>query len=280
VASCSSEHILVVEDDPLIGEAIQATLEYAGYTCETAITAASALDRFKSGHPDAIVADLGLPDCNGIELISVLRGLSQIPVIVVSGHTAEAEKIAALDHGADDYIEKPFLPAELVARIRAKLRVAKSHQLEESDDLHRIDWEADACLSRMERALLAFLVQHKGATVSEDEIIGTLWGPHRMATSADLRSLVLKLRRKLEEQRLPLFVLNDRGIGYHVSGFGRFPRRARETQFAREASRPAQQASHPFMRDIAVEPAPPSPSGIALPFSCQANVKRARGSNQ
>lgn len=229
----SKEHILVVEDDPLIGEMVRATLEYSGYTCETALTAASALDRFKSAKPDAIVADLGLPDCDGIGLITVLRGLSQIPVIVVSGRGAESDKIAALDCGADDYIEKPFLPAELVARIRAKLRVARPHQqLEEADDPYEIERETDHCLSRMERTLLALLVQHKGATVSEDEIIASLWGPYRKATSADLRSLVLKVRRKLEEQRLPLFVLNERGVGYHVAGFGRFRRRVRETQFA------------------------------------------------
>jgi two-component system, OmpR family, KDP operon response regulator KdpE len=217
-------HILVVEDDPIVSEILRVTLESSGYTCETATTAASALDRFKTSRPDAIITDLGLPDRDGIELVSALRGLSRIPVLVLSGRAQEADKIAALDQGADDFIEKPFLPGELVARVRAKLRQARILQPQEADPYH-IDAATEASLSRMERALLAILVQHRGATISEEKLIASLWGPYRQATSGDLRSLVLKLRRKLQQQLHPLFVLNERGVGYRVSGFGRFPMR-------------------------------------------------------
>ena len=223
----AGHHILVVEDDPIVSEILRATLEYSGYTCETATTAASALDRFRMSHPDAIITDLGLPDSDGIDLVSALRGLSRIPVLVLSGRRTEADKIAALDHGADDYIEKPFRPGELVARVRAKLRQARHHRAEDPDP-YRIDANMEAALSRMERALLAILVQNRGATISEERLLASIWGPHRQATSGDLRSLVLKLRRKLQEQHHPLFVLNERGVGYRVSGFGRFQRRASE----------------------------------------------------
>jgi two-component system KDP operon response regulator KdpE len=235
VSGHSGHHILVVEDDPIVSEILKATLEYSGYTCETATTAASALDRFRISHPDAIITDLGLPDSDGIELVSALRGLSRVPVLVLSGRRAEADKIAALDHGADDYIEKPFRPGELVARVRAKLRQARLHQAEEPDP-YQINPATEAAMSRMERALLAILVQNRGATISEEKLIASIWGPHRQATSGDLRSLVLKLRRKLQEEHHPLFVLNERGVGYRVSGFGRFQRRAKEAAPAAEAA--------------------------------------------
>lgn len=209
----STERILIVEDDPLVGEMMRATLEFCGYGCEIATTAASALDRLRSGSPDAITVDLGLPDGDGLELISVLHGSTDTPVIVVSGRCEEADKVAALDSGADDYIEKPFLPGELVARIRAKLRLRRHDQLEEPDSPYEVDPETEGALSRLERALLALLIKHQGATVSEDEIIVSLWGSEGLAASADLRSLVLKLRRKLQIQRQPLFVLNERGAG-------------------------------------------------------------------
>lgn len=228
--------ILVVEDDPIVSEILRATLEYSGFTCEAVTTAASALDRFRSSRPDAIVTDLGLPDRDGMDLVADLRGESQIPVLVLSGRRSEADKIAALDRGADDYIEKPFLPGELVARIRAKLRQAGHQQVVEADDPYRIDSATEASLSRMERALLSVLVQNRGATVSEEKLIATLWGPYRQATSQDLRSLVLKLRRRLQEQHHPLFVFNERGVGYRVSGFGRFPKVAEGAPQADEAS--------------------------------------------
>jgi two-component system KDP operon response regulator KdpE len=220
----STEHILVVEDDPIVSEILRATLEYSGYTCEAVTTAASALDRFRTSRPDAILTDLALPDSDGMDLVSALRDLSQIPVLVLSGRRSEADKIAALDRGADDYIEKPFLPGELVARIRAKLRQARHHQPVETENPYKIDAATEASLSRMERTLLSALVRHQGATVSEQKLIAGIWGPYRQATNGDLRSLVLKLRRKLQEQHHSLFVFNERGVGYRISGFGRFPR--------------------------------------------------------
>lgn len=257
----SHERVLIVEDDPILAEIIRATLEYGGFACEIARTAASAFDRLRSGQPDAITIDLGLPDSDGIELVSALHRTTDIPLIVISGRREEADKIAALDAGADDYIEKPFLPGEFVARVRAKVRLYRTDQVDEAANLYRVDRATEITLSRMERALLALLVKHQGSTVSEGALIASLWGPDDRGTSADLRALVLKLRRKLQLQRHPLFILNERGVGYYVSGFGRFPRRGRDDEAAPETAAPVEQD----LEDSKVQPLP-LPSKTASPF--------------
>jgi two-component system KDP operon response regulator KdpE len=229
----SNDRILIVEDDQIQCEMMRAALEWSGFTCETAGSGVSALKQFKNHTLDGVVADLGLPDCDGVELISIIRTSSDVPVIVVSGHSDEADKIAALDHGADDYLVKPFLPGELAARLRAKLRQSRAHP-PGSTEHHETHREDVLRLSRLERALLALLIHRKGETVAEDEIIATIWGSCTHSTSADLRSLVLKLRRKLDEQHQPMFVLNERGVGYYVSSFGQFPIRRRGVGHAGE----------------------------------------------
>jgi two-component system KDP operon response regulator KdpE len=257
-----TEHILIIEDEPIIGEMLRATLEYHGYSCEIATNAAWAIERFHNRKPDAVVTDLGLPDTDGVELISVLRRLSQVPIIVVSGRSGEADKIAALDHGADDYIVKPFLPAELVARIRAKLRFYRHDQTEELGAHVKLDPE-DLSLSKMERHLLAFLVQRRGVPVSEPELITAVWGSPKAATSTDLRALILRVRRKLQVQGQPLYVLNQRGVGYYASSFGRLRHRAAELPFVAETPASAQPA---FPRLTAKDPdqAPEQPA-LSMP---------------
>jgi len=226
VHSRSTEHILVVEPDPIMGESIRAALEYCGYTCESAVTAGAALDCLHRRMPDGIIADPGLPDCDGLELIPLFRVRSQVPIIVLSRRTEEAVKIAALDKGADDYVEKPFDPGELIARLRAKLRLFQNDQLEQSSGVSDSGQAAIVDLSRMERALLAALVNHHGATVSEQALIAAVWGPNAKATDTDLRVLVVKLRQKLDGQKQPLYVLRDAAGGYYVAGWVELPRRA------------------------------------------------------
>lgn len=263
----SHERVLIVEDDPILAEIIKATLEYGGYETEIARTAASAFDRLRNSSLDVITVDLGLPDGDGLEVVSAFHRTTDIPLIVISGRREEADKIAALDAGADDYIEKPFLPGELLARIRAKLRLHRTNGLDEPDSPFRVGREAEASLSRLERGLLALLIKHRGATVSEDAIIASLWEADGRGTSADVRSLVLKLRRKLQVQRQPLFVLNEHGVGYYVSAFGRFPRRARSrTQAAQGTSPSAPQDVHRSARGVTAQPSRPSPSETESPF--------------
>lgn len=219
------DRILIIEDDPINGEMLRATLEYSGYKCDIALTAGAGVERLKRNLFHAVIVDLGLPDCSGLELIGALRLISQLPILVVSGHDEEAYKIAAFDNGADDYVVKPFLPAELAARVRAKMRQYRADQSGRTSRDQPFEEEAEVGLSRMERALLALLVRNQGQTVSEIDIIAAIWGAKSAATGADLRSLVLKVRRKLASRRQPLFILNERGVGYYVSSWGRFPRR-------------------------------------------------------
>ena len=115
-------HLLVVEDDPALLFMLEAALSYGGFTSTAATTGLQAIDSFKSGRFDGILMDLGLPDFEGGELLRAFRQLSDLPIIVVSGRGTEQDKIEALDLGADDFIPKPFLPGELLARIRAALR--------------------------------------------------------------------------------------------------------------------------------------------------------------
>lgn len=224
VPSRSTEHILVVEDDPIQSASLRAVLEHCGFSCEIATTGAAALYCFQRRKPDVILADVSLPDCDGFELISIFRRASLVPLIVVSARSSESDKVAALDKGADDYVEKPFHPGELVARIRAKLRLCQEDEPEVPP--RELDQEASADLTRMERILLSVLVKNQGATVSEAELINAVWGPYGKATDNDLRVLVMRLRRKLEMQQQPLYILNDHAAGYYVSGWVHFPRRA------------------------------------------------------
>lgn len=222
-----TEHILVIEDDPIQSESLRSALEHCGYTCDIVASGAAALDRFRRHEPDAILVDLGLPDCDGVQLISIIRSWSQVPVIVISGRCDQTSKVAALDNGADDFVEKPFNTGELFARIRAKLRVHWGEKLDDANHPFKINLEVELNLTRMERALLSCLIKHQGDTVPEQEIIAAIWGLDSKAADADLHGLVTRLRRKLEMQQQPLFVLNERGIGYYVSGWGRLSRRAR-----------------------------------------------------
>jgi len=115
-------HLLVIEDDPALLFMLEAALSYGGFTSKSAKTGRDGIDAFQSGRFDAVLMDLGLPDFDGGELLRALRQLSDLPIIVVSGRGTEQDKVEALDLGADDFVPKPFLPGELLARIRAALR--------------------------------------------------------------------------------------------------------------------------------------------------------------
>src|SRR5688572_1302652 len=117
-----SARILLVEDDPPLMTVLQASMEYGGFKGESVRTGRDALEAFKSRKFDAVLIDLGLPDLDGGEVLRTLRAISDVPILVVSGRESERDRIEALDHGADDFIPKPFLPGELLARIRAALR--------------------------------------------------------------------------------------------------------------------------------------------------------------
>jgi two-component system KDP operon response regulator KdpE len=218
--------ILVIDDEPQIHRFLRPALEAAGFAVTRAETAAEGLRLIAAQAPDLVLLDLGLPDLDGQEVLRRLRGFSAVPVIVLSAREREAEKIAALDNGADDYVEKPFALGELLARARAALRrVAVTPDPAEiiraggiEIDLARHEARRDGvpiALTRREFALLALLARHHGRVLTHRQMLTTLWGPAHAEDIAYLRVSVWQLRRKLGAGADRLLV-NEPGIGYRL----------------------------------------------------------------
>jgi two-component system KDP operon response regulator KdpE len=222
----SGGRILVIDDEPQIHRFLRPALEAAGFAVIAAETAAEGLRLIAGQAPDLVLLDLGLPDLDGQEVLRRLRGFSDVPVIVLSAREREAEKIAALDNGADDYVEKPFALGELLARTRAALRRV-THLVEPTEiiragaieiDLARHEVRRDGAaiaLTPREFAVLALLARHHGRVLTHRQILTTLWGPAHAEDIAYLRVSVWQLRRKLGDGAERLLV-NEPGIGYRL----------------------------------------------------------------
>jgi two-component system KDP operon response regulator KdpE len=232
--------VLVVEDEPQLLRAMRITLQARGYEVRTAATGRRALSEAAAGHPDIVVLDLGLPDLDGVEVITGLRGWSTVPIIVLSGRTSGGDKVAALDAGADDYVTKPFGVAELLARIRAVTRRSTAaedgsatvdigdyrvaladkrvHRLAPAEAGSTSDSAgpvADLHLTPTEWRLLEALVRHPGKLISQRRLITEVWGPAYTDDTSSLRLYVNRLRRKLEpEPSRPRHLLTEPGMGY------------------------------------------------------------------
>ena len=224
----SGEQILVVDDEPQILRFLRPSLSAAGYEVITAATAAEALKLATAKAPDAILLDLGLPDLDGKEVIARLRAWSHVPIIVVSARDRETEKIAALDLGADDYIDKPFGIGELLARLRTALRHAARQTGEQTsftsgglivDVLAHtvVRDELPIKLTPKEFDLLAMLVRHAGRVVTHAQILTAVWGPAHAHDVQYLRVLVGQLRQKLSRQDEDFdLIQTEAGIGYRL----------------------------------------------------------------
>jgi two-component system KDP operon response regulator KdpE len=222
----SGTRILVVDDEPQILRALTTNLRGAGYEVVTAATAEEALSVAASLRPDAIILDLLLPDGNGTDVSRELRTWSSVPVIVLSAVGEEAEKVAALDAGADDYVTKPFGMDELLARLRAAMRrvPAASEPVVEVGEL-RIDIPDRSVtvagrpvqLTPNEFDLLRLFVQHRGKLLTHKTILREVWGPAYAAESHYLHVYVSQLRRKLEpDPTRPRYILTEPGAGYRL----------------------------------------------------------------
>ncbi|MCU1479270.1 MAG: response regulator [Subtercola sp.] len=221
--------ILVADDDPQILRALNVTLRARGYEIVTASDGTEALNRAIEHHPDLVMLDLGMPNLDGVEVIHGLRGWSEVPILVVSGRTGEADKVEALDAGADDYVTKPFSIDELLARIRALTRrnptpedspvisfgtvtvdlLAKNayHGTAETPELIR--------LTPTEWAILEVLLRNPGKLITRDALLTQVWGPHHSNDSGYLRVYIAQLRKKLEpEPSQPRYLLTESGMGY------------------------------------------------------------------
>jgi len=224
----AGERILVCDDDPQILRALRLVLRGAGYEVLTSTTADEALDRAAVGGPHAAIIDLMLPDRPGIEVCRELRNWSELPIIVLSAVTEEDAKVRALQSGADDYVTKPFAPAELVARVQAVLRRAGRSATEptiEADGLvidlagHavRLDGE-DVHLTPLEFALLRALALNRGLLMTHRKLLTEVWGPEYADATPLLRTHIANLRRKLQAGAdRPRFIRTDSGIGYRFT---------------------------------------------------------------
>lgn len=218
--------VLVVDDEPQIHRFLAPALAASGYETVRAERGDEALRLAAARAPDAILLDLGLPDMDGHEVLRKLREFTDVPIIILSARDREAEKIAALDAGADDYVEKPFKLGELLARIRTALR----HRLRQENAekpltmgglvidpvAHKVTLDGEVLpLTRREHALLLLLARNRGRVLTHKQILTAIWGHAHTEDVAYLRVYIGQLRRKLGAGFAAL-ILTEPGIGYRL----------------------------------------------------------------
>jgi two-component system KDP operon response regulator KdpE len=226
-ARAAQPDILIVDDEVQIRRLLRLTLEAAGYRVREAATGSLGLNEAAVTRPDAVILDLSLPDQSGLDVLRRLREWSQLPVLILSVKGAEADKIAALDAGADDYLTKPFGGGELLARMRVLLR--RAQPASEVSVVHFGDIEVDfakrtvtkagvdAHLTVKEYALLRMLLQHRGKVVTHRQLLRDVWGPDHETDTHYLRVHMANLRKKLETTAdRPAFFKTESGIGYRL----------------------------------------------------------------
>jgi two-component system KDP operon response regulator KdpE len=220
--------VLVVDDEPQIVRALRINLNARGYKVITAHDGTAALKAVAETKPDVVVLDLGLPDLDGTEVIAGLRGWTTVPIIVLSARGDSADKVQALDAGADDYVTKPFGMDELLARLRAAVRrsaVAGADGVEAvvETSSFSIDLAAkkvrrdghEVHLTKTEWGVLELLVRNRGRLVAQRQLLHEVWGPSYETESHYLRVYLAQLRRKLEpEPSRPRHLLTEPGMGY------------------------------------------------------------------
>lgn len=225
-----SLRVLVVEDDREIRTLIQSSLSVEGFDVQTAVSLSEASALFAHSLPDVILLDLGLPDGDGVSLVKDVRKQHTTPILVISARHQEAQKIALLDAGADDYITKPFSVAELLARIRVALRhrgtalapAITLHALEDlSVDLvqHQVTLSGNALhLTPTEFNLLARLVRSAGRVVTHRQLLADVWGAEFTEHTHYLRLYMGQLRAKIEQNPAePRHLLTETGVGYRLA---------------------------------------------------------------
>ena len=224
----AKHQILAIEDDAGIRGVIRVLLQAEQYRVIEAETAARGEIEARSHKPDLLLVDLGLPDDDGVQLIRRIRQWSPVPIVVLSARTMEAQKIAALDAGADDYVTKPFSAPELLARVRAALR-RNARSAEQVPLLRLGDIEIDLVrrqahgevgeihLTPLEYRVLESLARQAGMIVTQDQLIREAWGPGKLEDSSSLRVCVKNLRQKVEPNPAqPRYIVTEAGLGYRL----------------------------------------------------------------
>ena len=221
--------VLIVEDEANICSFIQTLLETNDYQALVANTCSMGQTLFTSHNPDLVILDLGLPDRDGVELIRFIRQKYLTPIIVLSARTTEQDKIEALDLGANDYITKPFGTGELLARVRAALRVTRYSSVGPSGVFKAQDLtinyerrkvfvgEEEIKLTQTEYNIVAFLSEHAGRVMTYAAIVRAIWGDTDCGSTKKLQVNMANIRRKLGSRPgLNTYILNELGVGYRM----------------------------------------------------------------
>jgi two-component system KDP operon response regulator KdpE len=222
--------VLLIEDDTPLRRAVRASLQSWDFDVLEAESGEQALTMVTSPGPDLVILDLSLPGIDGIETLRHLRSFTSVPVLVLTVRDGLADKVTALEAGADDYMVKPFEPEELLARARAHLRrshattpqpaIVRSGLLEIDLSSSLVTWDGErVALTPTELRLLEVLLAHRGKLVTRERLLETVWGSRRRSDQGRLRVFVLHLRRKLHDDAArPRFIFTEQGLGYRWIG--------------------------------------------------------------
>jgi len=220
--------VLVVEDEESLAEAVRYNLEREGWSVELAGDGPRAVERFHAGRVDLVVLDLMLPGMSGLDVCRILRGESDVPIIMVTAKDAESDRVAGLELGADDYVTKPFSMRELVARVRANLRRSRAAERIDPDEQlaggpveldvarHEVRVRGEhVSFTPKEFELLETLLRRKGRLLTRDFLIDTVWGADYFGDTKTLDVHVKRIRAKIEEDpHQPEHLVTVRGLGY------------------------------------------------------------------
>jgi len=227
--------ILVVDDEERMIRFIRMNLEHDGFQVAEAFNGKQAIQRIRDVTPDLILLDVMMPDLDGFEVLETIREFSNVPVIMLTAKGEEDDRVRGLEHGADDYIVKPFSPRELVSRVKAVMRrtegaTGSMHGLIEIDQRLKIDFDRREIwlegklvkLRPTEYRLLFHLVQNAGWVVSHDQLLQKVWGYEYRDEPHYVRLYINYLRQKLEKEPAdPKYILTERGMGYRFVDYKR-----------------------------------------------------------
>lgn len=219
--------ILIADDDPQLVRALRITLAAHGYDVVAAPDGQAAIALAAKEHPDIVMVDLGMPRLDGVRVIEALRGWTAVPIIVVSGRTGSADKVEALDAGADDYVTKPFQIDELLARLRALSRrtAASANEPVVTFGDVTVDLATKSVTRAGERVhltptewrILEFLARNAGALVTRQALLKDIWGTEQVTDTGYLRLYLSQLRKKLEaDPSRPAHLITEQGMGYRL----------------------------------------------------------------
>jgi two-component system, OmpR family, KDP operon response regulator KdpE len=224
-----SARILLIDDEPQIRKFLRLSLIAHGFEVREAATATAGLTELATRGAELVVLDLGLPDRDGIDALRELREWSRVPLMVLSVRASEAEKVRALDLGANDYLTKPFGIEEFMARVRNLNRLQRVDSADGRFHDERLDIDlaqrrvlvngAELALSRKEFAVLAALVRHPGQLLTQTQLLREIWGPTHTEDTHYLRIVIGKLRHKLgDDATRPRYLRTEPGVGYRFMG--------------------------------------------------------------